>query len=287
MYRPIVFIVCLITSVCLFNSCISRLSRPAITGYIYDYDNKPVANCRVGETQTDENGKFYLKEIRTNRFLLTEIFAMEAPPIFFTLDIEKEGYKSYSTNFFHKYGGGRAKGALDNLDTVYIKRINETILPENYLYTDWHFAANKDLDTLYGINKNYNMQNPITNTPHFDSKFHSGMIYKFTSSTKPDSAWNPESYDLETTYWVSLREDGLYEGKKTLKYLNPWRHRMEYDRTYREAYTIPSDSTTTKGTFTFLNNTIRFDRHFTNSNTLYSIDSIDRDMIILTKIKGR
>lgn len=287
MKKSIIIILCLNTILCLFNSCISRLSRPAITGYIYDYDNKPIPGCKVGETHTDENGKFYLKEIRSSKFLLSEIMVMEAPPLFFELDIEKPGYQSYSKDFFSRYGGGRTKGAIDNLDTLYIKRISEVIQPEDYIYDNWQFVANKNLDTLFGINKNYRLQNPITNNPNFDNKFNGGLLHRFENPVKPDTAWSPESYDIETSYLIKLNKDGTYKGKKTITYQNAWRHRKEYDRMYRESYTIPNNQQTTKGRFKFSKNMIHFDSAFYPSNNLYKIDSIDRDIMILTRIESK
>lgn len=267
------------------SSCISRLNRPAITGYIYDYDNRPIQGCKVGETYTDNNGKFYLKEQRTNRFLLTEMLSMEAPPVFFVLDIEKEGFHSYSKDFFQRHGGGRRKGALDNLDTIYMKRIDETIIADEYLYTNWDIIANKNLDTLYGVNSNYRPQRTMTNNTYFDQQLSWGLIHRFQNTTPPDSSWSPESYDLKTSYSLDLRRDGSYQGYKTLQYLNPWRHRMEYGRTYRESYSIPTDSSQLKGTFNLSATTIYFDKSFAQGNRSYKIDSIDRDIIILTEIR--
>ncbi len=281
--RKVQFLFCLLASISLFGSCISRLSRPAITGYIYNYDNSPVVGCKVAETETDAQGHFYLKEQRTNRFFLTEMLSMEAPPVFFVIDIEKEGYQSYQNDFFQRHGGARRKGALDNLDTLYIKRIGEQIPIERYLYEDWTFSADKNLDTLYGINKNYRIQNIITNTSRFQDKYGWGQAYRFRSTAVPDSSWSIESYDLLTSLDISLQKEGNYEGKKVRKYLNPWRHRKEYESTYREAYKIPSDSSYNKGKFTIAGDIIRFDKGFANANATYQIDSIDRDVLILVR----
>ncbi len=281
--RKVHFLFCLVISTSLCSSCISRLSRPAITGYIYNYDNNPVAGCKVAETETDEQGYFYLKEKRINRFFLTEMLSMEAPPVFFTLDIEKEGYQYYQNDFFQRHGGGRRKGALDNLDTLYIKRTDEQIPIERYLYEDWTFSANKNLDTLYGINKNYRVQNLISNTSGFQDKYGWGQVYRYRSASTPDSSWSTESYDLLTSLDISLQKEGTYQGKKTCKYLNPWRHRKEYESTYRESFKIPSDSSYSKGRFTVIGDIIRFDKGFASSNTAYQIDSIDRDVLILIR----
>lgn len=40
------------------SSCISRLSRPAISGILLTYDNQPIEGGRVGEGETDSQGRF-------------------------------------------------------------------------------------------------------------------------------------------------------------------------------------------------------------------------------------
>ncbi|WP_406823694.1 hypothetical protein [Pedobacter sp. KACC 23697] len=278
--RSVIFVVILI---CLFSSCISRLARPAISGTILDYENKPIAGCHVGETVTGANGKFYLKEIRYNKFFFPEIFMMEAPPLHFSENIKKDGYLSYNIEGFNRFGGGQGKGASITIDTVYLKRINEVIKPADYIYTKWKFTANQNLDTLYGTNANFRLHNTITNNKNFVEKIQYGLIYKFNSTKKPDSVWSAESYNLKTTYFVSLKPNGTYTGKKVLEYQNPWKHRMEYNRTYRQSYVIPNNSIQTKGTFTFSKDKIVFDEAFSQAKNNYKIDSIDRDVLILTR----
>nr|WP_199157514.1 hypothetical protein [Pedobacter sp. ASV2] len=273
----------LLVYVCLFCGCISRLSRPAITGTILDYQNKPVAGCKIGETITDANGKFYLKEIRYSKFFIPEMFYMEAPPLHYIEEIKKEGFLNYKIEVFNTFGGGQAKGATTNIDTIYIKRINEVIKAEDYIYTKWKFTATKNLDTLYGTNGNFKAGNYITNNPAFVEKLNYGLDYKFKATQKPDTTWTAEYYDLKTTYFVSLNTNGSYNGKKTLKYSNAWKQRMQYDRLYRESYSINNDSLNTKGSFKLLKNKILFDEAFNKTKNLYKIDSIDRDVIILTR----
>lgn len=83
----------------LLSSCVSRLSRPAISGVIVDYDKKPVANCQVAETFTDANGHYYLKEIRYNKFLLSEMMIMEAPPLHVVAEISKADFKNDAISY--------------------------------------------------------------------------------------------------------------------------------------------------------------------------------------------
>lgn len=175
---PLFLLVC----VCIFSGCISRLSRPAITGTILDYQNKPVVGCKVGETVTDANGKFYLKEIRYSKFFIPEMFYMEAPPLRYMEEIKKEGFLSYRIEAFSTFGGGQGKGATANIDTIYIKRTNEAIKAEDYIYTKWKFAANKNLDTLYGTNANFRAGNYITNDRDFVEKLNYDLDYKFKAT---------------------------------------------------------------------------------------------------------
>ncbi|ERJ58138.1 hypothetical protein [Sphingobacterium paucimobilis] len=276
-----ILLVLFIISCSFFVSCISRLSRPAITGYIYDYDNSPIVDCSVGETKTDAQGKFYLEERRTNRFLLTEMLTLEAPPVFFTLDINKEGYLPYHFDFFQRHGGGRQKGATDALDTIYIRRIDQEIILQDYIYDRWIFSASKNLDTLYGTNKNYRSTNIINRESDFQDHYNWGLVYKYKNKSPIDSSWSVESYDLATSCTINLSRDGSYEGKKIKTYLNPWRHRKEYDRTYRESYQIPNEESDSNGKFSVLGNTLHFDKALVGVPVTYQIDSIDRDILIL------
>lgn len=105
-----------------FSSCISRLERPAISGVIVDENKKPIAGCRVGETTTDINGSFHLKEIRYNKFFIPEMFTLEAPPVMVSEIIDKKGYKKDTINIFQTFGGGQKKGAKLDLGMIILKK---------------------------------------------------------------------------------------------------------------------------------------------------------------------
>lgn len=101
---------------CLVNRC----QRPQITGYIYDAETKkPIQDCKVGETLSQSNGYFSLKEKRYRQFTF---FGFEAPPLAVNEPIEKEGYKTENIQFIQPFGGGMKKGALHHADTIYIKK---------------------------------------------------------------------------------------------------------------------------------------------------------------------
>lgn len=138
------------------SSCISRLSRPAISGVIVDYDKKPVADCQVGETRTDKNGKFYLTERRYNKFLLSEIMMMEAPPVNVMEPITKEGFNSDAISLFNPRGGGQAKGAKYQIDTIFLKRTNQQFDINGLLANNtWNLSYTKNADTIYMVSPKF------------------------------------------------------------------------------------------------------------------------------------
>lgn len=132
------------------QSCISRLRRPEITGVIVDYDKNPIANCKVGEVLTDKNGKFKLTEERYNAFFLTEMFAMEAPPLMVMEIVQKDGFEKDAVSIFHKWGGGQIKGAKYKVDTIFLRKVNQTFDISALLKnSNWKLGFTKNADTLF------------------------------------------------------------------------------------------------------------------------------------------
>ena len=148
--RKIYFLLCLL-SISL-SSCISRLSRPEITGIVVDYDKKPVKYCKVGETFTDKDGHFTLPERRYNAFLLSEMMVMEAPPLFVFEPIEKEGFEDDVISMSHPFGGGKPKGAKSLMDTIFLKKKNQPFDIQSMLNdSDWKLSYTKNADTIYMV----------------------------------------------------------------------------------------------------------------------------------------
>lgn len=140
----------------LFSSCISRLARPQITGFIVDYNKNPIVNWKVGEVITDKNGAFLLPEIRYNKFFLTEMFAMEAPPLMVNEPIIKEGFEQDAITMFSTWGGGQAKGAKSSVDTINLRKENQEFDIESMLKNSkWQISLNKFGDTVYMIKENF------------------------------------------------------------------------------------------------------------------------------------
>ena len=104
------------------SACISRLSRPEMTGLIVNYQGVPQAQVQVGEMTTDVTGQFKLKERRYYAFLVTEILYMEAPPIFVREQVSKSGYQTCYLQYRSSFGGGQPKGAKWEIGTVLLKQ---------------------------------------------------------------------------------------------------------------------------------------------------------------------
>ncbi|WP_222538177.1 hypothetical protein [Pedobacter polysacchareus] len=139
-----------------FSSCVSRLSRPAISGVIVDYDKKPVADCQVGETRTDKNGIFHLTERRYNKFLLSEMMIMEAPPLNVMEPITKAGFESDAISWFNPRGGGQAKGAKYQIDTIFLKKTNQQFDINSMLANNtWNLSYTKNADTIYMLSPKF------------------------------------------------------------------------------------------------------------------------------------
>jgi hypothetical protein len=114
-------LLCILTiSLCL-SACISRLSRPEISGQVVDGRGQPIAAVQVAETQTDQHGYFQLKEQRYSAFLLKEIMYMEAPPVFFQTTVIKFGYQPCYLHYFNRFGGGQRKGAQWKLGKIILQ----------------------------------------------------------------------------------------------------------------------------------------------------------------------
>jgi hypothetical protein len=139
------------------SSCISRLSRPKITGIIVDYDRRPIADCQVGESKTAADGSFTLKELRYQKFLISEMMIMEAPPYWVNAPIQKAGYEPDEIVISSKFGGGQKKGATYPMDTIYLKKQGQTFdVPALLKGNQWSLSFTKSADTVYMMRKGFN-----------------------------------------------------------------------------------------------------------------------------------
>ncbi|QCE43391.1 hypothetical protein [Psychroserpens sp. NJDZ02] len=134
----------------LLTSCVSRLSRPLISGVITDFNGHPINQCHVGEVVTDQNGMFTLSEKRYSEF----IFHLEAPPLMVSEIIHKKGYEDKNIYSFSSFGGSGRKGLKWNLDTIRLKEDRQKQIKLNN--TKWNFSTNKTMDTICFIKSTFN-----------------------------------------------------------------------------------------------------------------------------------
>lgn len=140
----------------LLGGCISRLSRPIITGVIVDDDHRPVASCSVGETVTAADGTFRLPEKRYRKFFLPELMIMEAPPLWVREAIVKEGFDPDYISIFSRFGGGQGKGAQYRMDTIYLREKGQQVDVKTLLSnTQWQWSTTQNADTVYMIREGF------------------------------------------------------------------------------------------------------------------------------------
>lgn len=253
------------------QSCISRLRRPEITGVVVDYDKKPIANCKVGEALTDKNGKFTLPEMRYNAFLLTEIFAMEAPPLMVFEPIEKEGYETDAISIFSSRGGGQSKGAKSVMDTIFLRKINQqfdiTALLKN---SEWQVGYTKNADTLLLIKNGFR---------------------DWCKTDKCDPFYN-EYQGLTDNYYTGFKNlpEGMIRRLIDLKFGNEKSMvKVNRIRQYKSTFEGPNkepDTLITKGTWQATNQTMQLNiAKMADISGSFKISDVDLYQMKLTRIK--
>lgn len=166
-------------------ACVSRLARPEIRGIIMDYNRNPLFNCKVGETTTAKDGSFLLPERRYHKFLLSEMFIMEAPPLMVMERIEKEGFEPDEIYMFSRYGGGISKGAKHNIDTLFLKRVDQQFdIPALLKEKTWKLSATKNADTLYLIRSDFNSRCKTRKCQTFYDSY-SALTDNYSLNTSP------------------------------------------------------------------------------------------------------
>ncbi|KQN38971.1 hypothetical protein ASE92_06035 [Pedobacter sp. Leaf41] len=266
---------CLIWLGCIllsFQSCVSRLRRPEITGVIVDYDKNPIANCTVGEALTDKKGRFKLAEERYNAFLLTEIFAMEAPPLMVFEPVEKEGFEKDAVSMYSTRGGGQSKGAKYKIDTIFLRRTNETFDISALLKnSDWKLAFNKQADTIYLLKNGFREWCKTDRCSPFYSEYQRLVDNAYTGAKNL-----PEGM-------IRRMIEVRFDAQKS-----PFEINMicEYNSTF-DGPNRPPDTTNTKGSYQVLNNTkMLFDAGKLKALTgKYNISDVDLYQMKLTKLK--
>jgi hypothetical protein len=219
-------------------SCISRLERPEITGVVLDYKNKPIADCIVGETKTNNEGEFVLPEMRGNKFFLSEIIAMEAPPLFIHEAITKDGFESDAFVYFSRFGGGQSKGAKFNIGAIYLRMKNEKINIQHILQKDWLCSATKNLDTLFFVNQQlpeFYQTEKFTSFYNTYEKYTDNYLHSFGPNNLPNGVIRKKinvhfekNQDFRTTKIIQYgnkegaKSNDSYPANDTLKYSGRW-----------------------------------------------------------------
>ncbi|WP_165749295.1 hypothetical protein [Cellulophaga sp. Z1A5H] len=265
MIKIIIFISVLV--VC--SSCISRLVRPALSGTIVDFNGNPIDSCLVGETVTDHNGNFYLKEIRKNYFFITEVLVMEAPPLFVREQISKANYTTTVFKNFNSRGGGAKKGTHWRLDTLHLKKENFKI-DTTFLSQKWKVAATKNLDSLYIIKSNFMELCKLQHCSRIYDEY-----YKYSSDSYYNQSKNlPDSIvqkiielDLSTTHSLAATKIIQY-GDKTGK------------STIRKA----NDTLTTIGKWNFKDDLLLFNSNFDELNGKYAVEENNYEYLLVIKV---
>lgn len=261
----------LIGSLILLSSCVSRLVRPALSGTIVDFNGNPIDSCFIGETVTDSTGNFYLKEKRKNMFLLTEIFILEAPPIFVSEQISKPKYTTKLFQRFNKYGGGGPKGSHWKLDTLYLKKEDYKV-DSLFLKHEWQVSATQNLDTLYFMKSEINQ---LCKTQRC-----SLMFQKYSALTN-DSYYNrtinlPDSI-IQKTIALKLSDGNLLKTTKVIEY---------GDKTRKGTILKANDTLSTKGYWKFEDDLLHLKSSFNELQGRYLIKENDYEFLFLVKAEN-
>lgn len=228
----------------ILSSCIKRLGRPEITGRILDYNGKPIEDCIVGETKTDKNGNFHLSTKTYNAFFLTEIFAMEAPPMMVSFEIKKNGYDEDRFEAFHKYGGGLSKDTKWNLGDIYLRKKGETVGVNQIFRDNWKLSFTKSKDTMYLVSQKLENRNLTVRSSELYSLYDQFTNdYAKTDSLKkvfPKDVGSREiklqiqdinlKIDVLTKYMVRDKEDD------SLRYSGTWKLAKDSVMTFKTSY---------------------------------------------------
>ena len=270
-FKRIVFLSCILSLG--LSSCISRLARPQITGFVVDYDKKPIMGCQVGETLTDKNGRFILPERRYNEFLLTEMMVMEAPPLFVFESIEKDGFESDIIYMSSPFGGGIQKGAKYPMDTIFLKKVDQKFDLQAILHdSKWNIGYTKDADTLYLVKDGFEKWCKTSRCKPFITKYDrlTDNYYHTNDKNLPDGM---------------IRRLTTVELNRTNSALKLQQIR-QYESTF-DGPNIPPDTLNTKGAWQLIGNDIiefRIDELNIISGR-FIISDIDLYQLKLTKWK--
>lgn len=248
-------------AILMLSSCVSRLIRPSLTGIIVDFDGNPIENCTVGSVKTDKDGYFKLAEIRKGRFFFTEVFAMEAPPVFVSERIHKEGYEDERIEIFHKYGGGLPKGTQWNLDSIHIMESSFDDYAK-LLQNSWIAVDVADENALYLLRYNFKERCKTEKCNIISNK-----LYPYINKSSGDTT--------ATRIHLNLKENGKMDVVKILYYGNKSSSAPDFKA---------NDTLRTQGKWSFKSNNLLLSSDLKEINGNYLVSEIEYEYIILGKL---
>ncbi len=256
--RMLLLILCIGISI---SSCVSRLGRPELTGFIVDFNKTPIKNCKVGETITDKNGYFVLSEQRYKQFWITEFFKLEAPPVFISELVEKDGYETKVIYDFNLFGGSLPKGTKYHLDTIYLKSKTTTVDIQKLMIDKWEITTNQTKDMVYMKKWNFGELCQTMKCREFNHDFvkNAGTQHNLNDKLSPNSI-------LRKDIRVHFMENGSLKLTQKIQYLNK------------------KDSLTIKGKWFIKDNSnITITSDFDELNGVFCFDEVEYEYIKLKK----
>ncbi len=248
----------------LLTSCISRLGRPMLTGTIVDFNKVPIEGCKVGETITDHNGNFILPESRYNKFLIPEIFYLEAPPLRVYETISKDSFDNKTIQLFNPYGGGLPKGTTCDLDTIYLKKSKSDFY--KIVKNIWMVTTNTKMDTIYLIR------------PDSDNIFDTYTSYddNYYKSQEPNNL----PYRIIRKYiTLDLKNNNTLQSEKIIEYIT------------KEGYYSPrkaNDTIQTSGKYLINDDyTIGLQSDFEELNGNYELIDFEYEYLVMKKLNHK
>lgn len=123
MCNPRMILAC--TLILALSGCgiVTRVSRPKLTGYIYDADTRrPLAVCEVGsETATDSNGYYELPQMV---FREIAFIGGEGAPLLIHVDIKKRGYEWVVIKSYNPWGAP-SPPAHWKVKPIFLKKLDD------------------------------------------------------------------------------------------------------------------------------------------------------------------
>lgn len=199
------------------------MARPIITGRVLDYQGNPIEKCQVGEVFTDKKGYFRLPEKRYHEFTF---IGFEAPPVYVSEEVKKEGYEPDAIVMMSRYGGGNRRGTVWLANDIYLRRVGEKITLKEVL-------DNTEREVIY-TKEGQLMGFLCTDTGDIPATLRVNDRWKMFDSIK-----KAVYYQQRRTYYVATK---MLFDKGELCFSEYLNDQMTRDTTYYGRYKFLSDS---------------------------------------------